>query len=307
MKNFLIYFSGVLYSVKQCMLTWKKPKKYPIFVFIISFFMLLTPIQFNMISTPKEALINQIVNIDKVLRDVAIDLNNNEIEVEIKDNKITTSKPYKNEVGGYTIYIGVKLDGYEEVIKDKPQVSDNIIYFGENDFYARYVDRSDLGIEQGISTLVGTYSKSNTFSFNSLYEVKDDDAKVYNLVGSLLKSIYLTNSGYNMIIWVFIIEMINLLYMLIGGFILLFANKKGNRDYKLTYGQSFLTMMGSVIFPSMIASIIGMINFSYFTISYLLLALIRLFMLCFSQISFNKKYNQIEEVEDIDKFELNFK
>lgn len=307
MKKFLIYFSGVLYSVKECMLTWKKPRKYPIFVFIISFFMLLTPIQFNMISTPKEALINQIVNIDKVLRDVAIDLNNNEIEVEIKDNKITTSKPYKNEVGGYTIYIGVKLDGYEEVIKDKPQVSDNIIYFGENDFYARYVDRSDLGIEQGISTLVGTYSKSNTFSFNSLYEVKDDDTKVYNLVGSLLKSIYLTNSGYNMIIWVFIIEMINLLYMLIGGFILLFANKKGNRDYKLTYGQSFLTMMGSIIFPSMIASIIGMINFSYFTISYLLLALIRLFMLCFSQISFNKKYNQIEEVEDIDKFELNFK
>ena len=307
MKKFLIYFSGVLYSVKECMLTWKKPRKYPIFVFIISFFMLLTPIQFNMISTPKEALINQIVNIDKVLRDVAIDLNNNEIEVEIKDNKITTSKPYKNEVGGYTIYIGVKLDGYEEVIKDKPQVSDNIIYFGENDFYARYVDRSDLGIEQGISTLVGSYSKSNTFSFNSLYEVKDDDTKVYNLVGSLLKSIYLTNSGYNMIIWVFIIEMINLLYMLIGGFILLFANKKGNRDYKLTYGQSFLTMMGSVIFPSMIASIIGMINFSYFTISYLLLALIRLFMLCFSQISFNKKYNQIEEVEDIDKFELNFK
>lgn len=307
MRKFLEYFSGVLYSVKECMKTWKMPKKYPIIVFIISFFMLLSPIQFNMYSTPNESLINQIPHINDVLKDVAIDLNNQGINVEIKDNKIHTSKPYNKVIDGYTIYIGVELEDYEEVIVDKPQVSDNIIYFGLENFYARYVDRTDLGIKKGESTLAGTYNKSNSFTFNSLYEVKDDDAQVYNLVGSLLKTIYLTNSGYNTILWVFIIEMINLFYMLLGGFVLLFANKKGNRDYKLTYGQCFLTLMGSVIFPSMLASIIGMINFSYFTISYIILALIRLFMICYSQISSNKKYNQIEIEEDENKFELNFK
>ena len=307
MKKFLEYFSGVLYSVKECMKTWKMPKKYPIIVFILSFFMLLSPIQFNMVSTPIESLMNQIPHINDVLKDVAIDLNNQGIVVEIKDNKIHASKPYNCVINGYTIYIGVNLDGYEEVIVNKPQASDNIIYFGEDNFYARYVDRTDLGIKKGESTLAGTYNKSNSFNFNSLYEVKDSDDKVYNLVGSLLKTIYLTNSGYNTVLWVFIIEMINLLYMLIGGFVLLFANKKGNRDYKLTYGQCFLTLMGSILFPSMIASIIGMINFSYFTISYILLALIRLFMICYSQISANKKYNQIEVIEDENKFELNFK
>ena len=88
MKKFLEYFSGVLYSVKECMKTWKMPKKYPIIVFIISFFMLLSPIQFNMYSTPSESLINQIPHINDVLKDVAIDLNNQGINVEIKDNKI---------------------------------------------------------------------------------------------------------------------------------------------------------------------------------------------------------------------------
>ena len=84
-------------------------------------------------------------------------------------------------------------------------------------------------------------------------------------------------------------------------------NSKGNRDYKLTYGQSVLTLMGSLIFPTLLASIIGMISFAYFTLSYIVLALIRLFMICFTQLSRNPKYNQLETHESDEDFELKFK
>ena len=60
MKKFFIYFSGVLYSVKECLLTWKMPKRYPIIAFILSFFMLFSPIQFGFLFTPTSSLINQV-------------------------------------------------------------------------------------------------------------------------------------------------------------------------------------------------------------------------------------------------------
>ena len=87
---------------------------------------------------------------------------------------------------------------------------------------------------------------------------------------------------------------------------LLLFNIKGNRDYKLNYSQSFFTIMGSLIFPSLITSFIGMISFKYFALSYVLLSLIRLFMLCFYQISKNNKYNQLQTHIKDEDFELNF-
>ena len=101
--------------------------------------------------------------------------------------------------------------------------------------------------------------------------------------------------------------MFNLFYILLGAFLLFFFNKKGERDYKLTYGQVFLTVMGSLFFPSLISAFIGMVNFSYFTISYVLLALIRLFMLCIIQVSKNPKYNQLKDYVSDENFTLNFK
>lgn len=308
MKNFFLYLSGAFYSIKQCMLTWKKPKKYPIFIFIISFIMLLAPIQFNLMSTPTETLINQIPNIEVVLKDVSLDLNAKNIEVKIENDKLVTSSTYENYLDGFMIYIGINLDEYPEIQEKEASQTDNLIIFGETRFYARYVNRTKLGIQDGDpQVLSGYYNMSNSFDFNLIYQVQDNNEEVYSLVGTFLKTVYLTNWGYNLIIWVFIIEMVNLLYLLLGSFLLLLFNSKGNRDYKLTYGQSFLTLMGSLILPSLLASIIGMINFSYFTLSYVVIALIRLFMLCYSQLSRNPKYNQIEvKIEDED-FELNFK
>lgn len=306
MKKFFIYFSGVLYSVKECLLTWKMPKRYPIIAFILSFFILFSPIQFDLLATPTSVLINQVPNIQYVLKDVAIDLNNKNIDAKIENNKIVCSEKYEAIINGYKVLIGVTLEEYPEVEKNNPKDSDNLIVFGEETFYARFVERTDLGIETNTMTLTGDYSKSNSFTFNTIYQVKDNEDSVYNVVGSFLKTIYLSNSVYYTVIWLFIIEMFNLLFMLLGAFVLLFANNKGNRDYKLTYGQCFLTMMGAMVFPSMISAIIGMINFSYFTMSYIILSLIRLFMLCFAQISKNEKYNQIKK-EDSDNLELNFK
>lgn len=308
MKNFFLYLSGAFYSNRQCMLTWKKPKKYPIIIFLLSFIMLLTPIQNNMLSTPVETIVNQIPNIEKIMKEVAIDLNSKNIDVKIENNQLSYSEEYQNYIDGFQIYIGIDMKEYPEVKNNEISETDNLIVFSKTSFYARYIKRTTLGIQDGdASVLSGYYNMSNSFDFNALYEVADNNDQVYNLVGSLLKTIYLSNWGYNMIIWVFVIEMINLLYLLLGSFLLLLFNKKGNRDYKLTYGQTFLTLMGSLILPTLLASIIGMFNFAYFTLSYVLIALIRLFMLCYTQLSNNTKYNQLEVIEDEGNFKLNFK
>ena len=84
-------------------------------------------------------------------------------------------------------------------------------------------------------------------------------------------------------------------------------NSKGNRDYKLSYVQCFFTLMGSLIFPSLFATILGFINIELFTLSYIILLLVRLFMMCSIQLNGNRKYNQLEkEVKDED-FKLEFK
>lgn len=46
----------------------EKEKRYPILVFIIGFIMLLTPVQFNFISTPTQIIVKQIPNIEVVLK-----------------------------------------------------------------------------------------------------------------------------------------------------------------------------------------------------------------------------------------------
>lgn len=304
MKKFLLYLSGALYSVKQNLLTWKQPKKYPVIVFLLSFFMLLSPIQFNMVSISNESLISEIPKIENVLKEVSIDLHNKNIDVKIENNKLISNQKYQNNIDGYSIYISGEYNEFTHLIESNETRNDNLIIFSNNRFYARYIERNNELIED-TRTLSGTYNLANTFSFDLLHESNDDEAR--DIVGRLLKSIFLSNSGPNLIIWVFIIEMFNLMYMLLGGFLLVFFNKKGNRDYRLTYGQSFLTMMGSIIFPSFIASILGMINFSYFTLVYIILALIRLFMLCFVQLSKNEKYNQLKVKIKDENFELNFK
>ena len=101
--------------------------------------------------------------------------------------------------------------------------------------------------------------------------------------------------------------MINMIYLLIGSFLLWLFNSKGNRDYKLSYVQCFFSLMGALIFPSLFAVIIGMINIELFTLSYIILLLIRLFMMCSIQINRNSKYNQLpKEIKDED-FKLDFK
>lgn len=307
MKNFFLYFSGAFYSVKECLLTWKKPKKYPIIIFFISFFMLLSPIQYNMLSISEKTLIEEIPKIEVVLKEVALDLNEKEINVKIENNKLICDSTYQKNIEGYMVVIGIDYEEYPEVVINKIQETDNIIVFGNERFYARSIERNERNVLENTRTLSGTYNLANTFEFSLIYENKDNINEIYNIVGTLLKTIFLSNSGSNLIFWVLIIEIFNLLFLLIGGFILLFFNIKGNRDYKLNYGQSFLTMMGSLIFPSLISTIIGMINFSYFTISYILLSVIRLFMLCYAQLSKNQKYNQLDiQVKD-ETFELKFK
>ena len=103
MKNFLEYFSGTIYSMKQCLLTWKKKKRYPVLVFIIAFIMLLTPVQFNFISTPTKTIMNQIPKIEVVLKQVALDLKDKNIEVKIENNKIVTSQEYQGVYEGYNV------------------------------------------------------------------------------------------------------------------------------------------------------------------------------------------------------------
>ena len=165
MKNFLIYLSGALYSVSECLKTWKKPKKYPVLVFIFSFIMLLTPIQNNMLSTPKETVLNQIPNIQIVLRDLAIELNENNIQVNIKDNKLNCTSTYEGVIDNFYVYVGKDLQEYPEVNKTTKGEKDNLLVLGTNRFYARYVDRTELDTENGISVLSGYYNKINNFDF----------------------------------------------------------------------------------------------------------------------------------------------
>ena len=148
---------------------------------------------------------------------------------------------------------------------------------------------------------------SNSFNFNDIYEVREDGNKVYNIVGTYLKGIYVSNWSSDSVIYGLIYEMINMIYMLLGAFVLYLFNSKGNRDYKLSYVQCFFTLMGSLIFPSLIATIIGMINIELFTLSYIILLLVRLFMMCNIQLNRQHKYDQLEkEIKDED-FKLDFK
>lgn len=306
MKNFFLYLSGVLYSTKQNLLTWKHPKRYPLLILLISFIMLLSPIQFNMMSTSSEVLINDLPHIEEVLKSVSIDLKEKNIDVKIENDQINIQEPYQNYIEGYTIYIGVDLKEYPEVSNLEVQKTDNLVVFGNDRFYARYIERNERNVLENTRTLSGTYIRSNSFDFDYIYENKDNNEELHSIIGTLLKMIFLSNSGSNLIFWILIIETYNLIFLLVGSFLLLLFNIKGNRDYKLNYSQSFFTIMGSLIFPSLITSFIGMISFKYFALSYVLLSLIRLFMLCFYQISKNNKYNQLKTNIKDEDFELNF-
>lgn len=299
--KFFTFFSGTIYSVKQCLLTWKKPKWYPILAFIISFIMLLAPIQFSFITVPIDTIVNQVPTLEVVLGSVAKDLESKNIEIIIDEGRLTSSNEYQNYLEGFSIYLDTKLEEYPGIDKEKSQETDNILVMEENKFYARYYDRKN----NKLMSLSGTLDRVGHFSFDELNNCSDE-GKFHALVGGFLKAIYISNSIYNLITWTLIIEIFNLVYILIFGFLLLYINRKGNRDYKLTYGQSFLTLMSSLTLPSFISTIIGMLNFKWFTISYIILVLIRLMRLSFAQISRNPAYNQIEDVEDPDNFELNF-
>lgn len=301
MKNFLEYFSGTIYSMKQCLLTWKKKKRYPILVFIIGFIMLLTPVQFNFISTPTQTIVKQIPNIEVVLKNVANELNNQNIEVKIENNKLITSKEYEGNIEGFYVCIGFNLKEYPSVEKEANE-KDNLIVFNEYSFYARYVNRDNNKVSSNV--LSGNYSKANDFNFSDIVE-SESDKETYNIIGTLLRMIYLSNSNYNLLMWVIIIETFNLIFILIGSFILLYSNKKGRRDYRLTYSQTFLTVAASLILPSLLASIIGLFSFSFFTITYIVVAFIRLIMMCYTQLVNNDNYNQIKE-KDKDNCELKF-
>ena len=269
--------------------------------------MLLSPIQYSMVSVTKETLLNEIPKVEIVLKETAVDLNSNNIEVKIENNKLMYSSTYQNYIEGYTIYIGDDYQEYPKVLDNEIQKTDNIIIFGETTFYARYITRNYDNKVTDTQSITGTYKLTNTFNFNLIFENIDNDQEIYNLVGALLRAIFLSNTSSNLIFWVLIIEMFNLLYILLGAFLLFFFNRRGNRDYKLTYWQVFLTVMGSLFFPSLVSSFVGMINFSYFTICYVLLAIIRLFMLCFIQLSKNNKYDQLKVHVSDENFTLNFK
>lgn len=301
MKSFLEYFSGTIYSMKQCLLTWKKKKRYPILVFIIGFIMLLTPVQFNFISTPTQTIVKQIPNIEVVLKNVANELNTQNIEVKIENNKLIASKEYEGNIEGFYVCIGSNLKEYPSVEKEVNE-KDNLIVFNEYSFYARYVNRDNNKVSSNV--LSGNYSKANDFNFSDIVE-SESDKETYNIIGTLLRMIYLSNSNYNLLMWVIIIETFNLIFILIGSFILLYSNKKGRRDYRLTYGQTFLTVAASLILPSLLASIIGLFSFSFFTITYIVVAFIRLIMMCYTQLVNNDNYNQIKE-KDKDNCELKF-
>ena len=165
MKNFLEYFSGTIYSMKQCLLTWKKKKRYPVLVFIIGFIMLLTPVQFNFISTPAKTIMNQIPNIEVVLKNVANELNKENIEVKIENNKLITSKEYEGYIEGFYIYIGNNIKEYPSVEKEANE-KDNLIVFNEYSFYARYVNRDNNKVSSNI--LSGNYNKANEFTFSDI-------------------------------------------------------------------------------------------------------------------------------------------
>lgn len=307
MKKFFTYLSGCVYSSKECLKTWKMPKRYPFIILIITFFMLLAPLQFDVLNTSKDDLINMSYNINEAFKDLSIELKDKNIEVEIKDNKLECSEIYETFILDYDIKIGKEIKELPKVNTNLKEKTDNFIYFTDNYFYLRYVERDQNNIEINTNIISGNYTMSNSFTFNDIYEVREDENKVYNIVGTYLKGIYVSNWSTDSVIYGLIYEMINLIYMLLGAFILYLFNSKGNRDYKLSYVQCFFTLMGSLIFPSLFATILGFINIELFTLSYIILLLIRLFMMCSIQLNGNRKYNQLEkEIKDED-FKLEFK
>lgn len=307
MKKFFTYLSGCVYSSNECLKTWKMPKRYPFIILIITFFMLLAPLQFDLLNTSKDELIKMAPSVNEVFKEISVDLNENNIEVKIEENKLNNSDVYESYVLNYDIKIGIEISELPKVNSNLKQKSDNFIYFTESYFYLRYVERDENNIEVNTNIISGNYSMSNSFDFKDIYEAREDDNKVYNIVGTLLRGFYVSNWSSDSVIYGLIYEMINMVYLLLGGFILWLFNSKGNRDYKLSYVQCFFSLMGSLIFPSLFATIIGMINIELFTLSYIILLLIRLFMMCSIQINGNPKYNQLpKEIKDED-FKLDFK
>lgn len=307
MKKFFTYLSGCVYSSNECLKTWKMPKRYPFIILIITFFMLLAPLQFDLLNTSKKDLIDMSYKIDEVFKDLSIELNNKNIDVEIKDNKLEYSEIYETFVLDYDVKIGKEIKELPKVNSNLKTKTDNFIYFTDNYFYLRYVERDKNNIEVNTNIISGNYSMSNSFSFNDIYEVREDNEKVYNKVGTYLKGVYVSNWRSDSVIYGLIYEMINLIYLLLGSFVLYLFNSKGNRDYKLSYAQCFFTLMGSLIFASLLATILGFINIELFTISYIVLLLIRLFMMCTIQLNKDTKYNQLpKEIKDED-FKLDFK
>jgi len=298
MNNFLQFAARALFDNKLVSQSHLKPKRYAFFIFIISIFMMLSPVAYSFVAFDATSYTETYVNVVDVFADVTYTMHNEGNVVSISDGTLSSANGAKTFVSnGYTVYIDTDLVELPEVSDTVASPTDSFVCFNSNIYYMRYVTRDTDGKLLKKSTDSGTYNNLNGFSFETVYakvatlSTSEADEMIYAETLSFLQGIYISNLAPTLLIWIIFIVAIDFIVVGLSAFIMLFINQRGKRNYRLTYMDCVRVLNSSLILPALIAAFVGMITFSFYMITYLAVYFVRLFILFAVQFSKNEKYN----------------
>lgn len=298
MNNFLQFLSRVFFDNKMVMQSHLKPKRYTFFILVISIFMMLSPVAYSFVAFDSTSYTVTYENIVDVFEDVTYTMHNENNAVTISDNRLSSENGAKTFVSnGYTVYIDTDLVELPTVSDTVASATDSFVCFNSNIFYVRYVTRDDNGLLVKKSTDSGTYNNLNGFSFEAIYDsvaTLDSSAAsevIYGETLTFLQGIYISNFAPTLLMWIIFVIAIDFVVVGLAAFLLLFVNQRGKRNYRLTFSDSVRALISSLILPAFLAALVGMVSFSFYLITYLVVFFVRIFTLYSMQFSKSEKYD----------------
>lgn len=296
----LIYYAFTLFSNKEVIRAYTKSWAVSIFAFIISIFILLTPIVYHYLLSSDSKVVNKLNNIDLVFNEIY----SQQINCKIDKGSLicVEDKSYEFTSNGYLVLINKDFDYSKEGIEQTPKSTDNIVVFNRNNFFARYVQReSGDSLNKPSQILSGNYSSVINFDFKEIYnnglessnEIKDS----YYLASTIyfLSRVQRSNFIPTLILWFFQFTLSFILLLIPSSLLLNYGNKRGQRadEYKLT--GSFKICMVMFIAVSFICALIGVLSFELAPILLTIFYTIRLLLIYLHQFTRRgQKYNIIK-------------
>ena len=251
-----------LYSAKEATTIYKKPKWYALVIYTISLFILLIPILKFVLVLDKDDLSNTYPHMGESIDEFLSELDYYGFDFAIINGRLETTDdtPYYGYYGKYTVAFLTDYKDIPSVGKTESLATDNYIYFGQKDFYVRYVLRKDNSSRPTVYNIYGTYDNAK-FDSKALREYSGYDKEAYlnKAMLELISSVYHSTDKTKTFRWYSIVLAEEMLTVLVFGLIILLANKNGKRNYIFEKPDGIFAMMAFSLTPAILASIVGLI------------------------------------------------